>query len=109
MHHLVEEIVEELTAQVNQQDCDINFKPVGEEGYLASSKDAQKVVAVGVINIRDDKTNDIEKIVGAFTINVKKYAWAEAEGFTQDQMIDDLNDEIFSLIGVDEVISYLCD
>ena len=34
------------------------------------------------------------------TINVKKYEWADAEGFTQDQMIDDLSGEVFSLIGV---------
>ena len=108
MHHLVEEVIEELSMGSEDLPCGVSFKQVGEEGYLASSSDAQKVAAIGVINIRNEDST-VEKIVGAFTINVNKYAWAEAEGFSQEQMIDDLNDEIFTLIGVDEVLSYLCE
>lgn len=108
MHHIVEEIIEELTSQSYEEDCGVIFKKVGQEGYLASAPDQKKVAAIGIINIRNDN-NELEKIVGAFSIDVNKYAWAEAEGFSQEQMIDELNEEIFTLIGVDEVLSYLCD
>ncbi|MAH48567.1 hypothetical protein CMI37_22270 [Candidatus Pacearchaeota archaeon] len=107
MHQLVEEVVEELVSQSKEFPCQVSFKPVGEEGYLVSTQDAKKVAAIGVINIRNEDST-VQKIVGSFTINVNKYAWAEAEGFSQEQMIDDLNDEIFELIGVDEVLNYLC-
>ena len=50
-------------------------------------------------------------MVGAFTIDVSKFKWADAEGFTMDQMIDEggLRGEIFNIIGVDEVFNFLCD
>ena len=108
MNHLVEEIVDELVNRPSDMDCEVIFKSVGEEGYLVSNTDAKKVAAIGVINIRGDD-DKIDKIVGAFSINVNKYAWAEAEGFSQDQMIDELNEEIFTLIGVDEVLEYVCE
>ena len=108
MHHLIEEIIEDLARESSERECNVNIKLVGKEGYLVSHENAQKVVAVGIINIRNDD-DEVDKIVGAFTIDVRKYAWAEAEGFTQDQMIDELNDQIFTLIGIDEVIAYICD
>tara|TARA_B100000959_G_C14567576_1_gene454388 strand:- start:237 stop:584 length:348 start_codon:yes stop_codon:yes gene_type:complete len=107
---LVDEVIDEIKGlSIDLEfDDELSFREVSEEGYIISSSTTGRVVAVGVMNILDDD-NEKLKIVGAFAINVHKYAWAEAEGFTHQQMIDDLNDEIFKLLGVDEVIDYLCD
>ena len=49
-------------------------------------------------------------MIGAFVINVKNYKWADAEGFTLDDMVEDdkLAGTIFNLIPVDEVFDFLC-
>jgi len=44
--------------------------------------------------------------IAAFKINVKKFAWAEAEGFTQDEMINDFKNEIFASIPVKNIANY---
>jgi hypothetical protein len=81
-------------------------KKVDEDGYVIQNEQMQRIVALGKLRVKVD--GEEEELVGAFTINIKKYKWADAEGFTQDQMIDELTGEIFDLIGVDEVFDYLC-
>ena len=44
--------------------------------------------------------------IAAFKINVRKFAWAESEGFTQDQMINDFKNEIFASIPVKNIANY---
>jgi inorganic pyrophosphatase len=108
VHPLVDEVIDELKGVAEDEGFgeEFSFRQVNDEGYLVSSAKTNKVVAIGVINIEDDEGQK-QKIVGAFAINVQKYSWAEAEGFTHQQMIDDLQDLIFKLIGIDEVIDYL--
>ena len=100
-------LVADLLEKANSLDCSLTVKRVESEGYVLSNQHKTRIVAVGLMNIKNE-TNEEEAVIGAFTINVKKYEWADAEGFTQDQMIDDLSGEVFSLIGVDEVLEYLC-
>lgn len=110
MDRTIKTLVAEIMHSANDIDCSLTVKRVESEGYIISDEGPSKVVAVGLINIRNENDEE-EAIVGAFTIDVKKYKWAEAEGFTQDQMIDEakLAGTIFNLIGVDEVLGYLCD
>lgn len=107
MHYLIEEVIADIEVQVKNLKCDINFKLLDNDGYLLANQNNNKVAAIGIIVIKDEKGHQ-QKVVGAFSINVKKYAWAEAEGFTQEEMIDQLNDEIFQLMGLDDVVHYLC-
>ena len=108
MHDLVKEVVADLVDQSEEYDnCPVAIKKVESEGYLLYSKSKDKVVAVGILNLLNED-GEMEDVLGAFSINVTKYNWAEAEGFSHDQMIDDLNSEIFALMGIDEVLPYLC-
>ena len=108
MDRTVKTLVADIMHDANDIDCNLTIKRVENEGYVINNEPKTKVVAVGLLNIKNEKGEE-EYIVGAFTIDVSKYKWAEAEGFTQDQMIDDMHGEIFDLIGVDEVLGYLCD
>ncbi len=103
----IEAITYSLFTQAKNTDCKLTAKRVDEEGYIISNEAAEKIVALGVLHIKDDN-GEKQEIIGGFTIDAKKYKWAEAEGFTHDQMIDDLNGEIFDLIAVDEILDYLC-
>ena len=107
MDRTVKTLVAGIMHEANDIDCSLTVKRVEPEGYIINNKGRTRVVAVGLLNIKNED-NEEEYVVGAFTINVSKYRWAEAEGFSQDQMIDDLTGEIFGLIGVDEVLGYLC-
>lgn len=95
--------------EANAADCSLTLKRVEKEGYVISNEGPKRVVAVGLLNIINEE-EEREEVVGAFTINVTKFKWAEAEGFSMDEMIDEtgLSGEIFNLIGVDEVLGYLC-
>ncbi len=108
MDRTVELLVKDLLHQANDIDCNLTVKRVENEGYVICNEGKKRVVAVGLLNIKNEKEEE-EPVIGAFTIDVKKYEWADAEGFTLDQMIDEenLSGEIFNLIGVDEVLSYL--
>ena len=106
----VSTLVNELMHQANDLDCSLNFKRVEDEGYVISNEEGARVVAVGIFNMPNEFVDD-EAVVGAFTINVKAYKWADAEGFSLDDMIDEenLQGRIFNLIGVDRVLHFLCD
>lgn len=108
MHDLVKEVVSELIDQSREYDsCPLQIKKIESEGYLMSSHNQNKVVAIGILHILNEK-KEKEEMIGAFSIDVKKYKWADAEGFTHDDMIDRLTDEVFTLMGIDEVVPYLC-
>ena len=100
-------MVSDILHQANDLDCNLSLKRVENEGYIFGNEKKTRVVAVGLLNILNEEDEE-EAVIGAFTIDVSKYKWADAEGFSQDQMIDDLRGEIFNLIGVDEVLDYLC-
>jgi len=104
---LIEEVASEIMAQAEELGCELSLKEVGEEGFLICNDSNKKIAALGAVYIKEDKGKK-ERVVGAFSINIHKYHWAEAEGFTEKQMIEQLNNEIFTLMGVDEVVDYLC-
>ena len=109
MDRTVELLVKDLLHQANDLDCNLVVKRVENEGYVISDPEPRRVVAVGLLNIKNED-GESEYVVGAFTIDVKKYNWADAEGFSLDEMVDEeaLSGQIFNLIGVDEVLDYLC-
>lgn len=109
MDRTIEVLVKEILHEANDIDCNLELKRVEKEGYVLSNHGKTRVVAVGLLNIKNEDDN-IEAVVGAFTIDVKKYEWATTEGFTLDDMVEEkpLQGEIFNLIGVDEVLDYLC-
>lgn len=107
MKRIISKVVNALVAEAEEAGCELTLKTLGGDGYLISNKPTGKVAAIGVVNISNE--GEKERIIGAFTININKYQWAEAEGFSQQQMIEKLQNEIFQLIGIDEVADYLCE
>jgi hypothetical protein len=43
----------------------------------------------------------------AFKINIQRWSWAEAEGFTLDDIVDKLGSEIFEKIDPNSVVAYM--
>ena len=106
MDFLIEDVIRSILNYASPTGCKLTVKRVDDDGYVIHNQEAERVVALGRLNVKVD--GEKKEIVGAFTINIKRYKWADAEGFTQDQMIDELSGEIFDLIGVDETFDYLC-
>ena len=92
MKEIISEVVAHLVAEAEKSECELTTKELGEDGFLITNKKNNKVAAVGIVNIKDKGKK--EKIVGAFSIDVHKYHWAESEGFAQKQMIEKLNNDI---------------
>ena len=103
----IEQIAYHLFKQAKNTECKLTAKRVDDDGYLISNDSAERIVALGVLRIKDDE-GEVQEVVGGFTIDTKRYKWADAEGFTHDEMIDKLNGEIFDIIAVDEILDYLC-
>ena len=71
---------------------------IGAEGYVFGHSDAGKAIVLCL-----NKPDTIK----AYSINVKKWMWAEEEGFTTEMMITELKDEIFSEIPLKSAIEHL--
>lgn len=61
----------------------------------------EKAILFGFITDEEENLS-----LAAFKINIKKFAWAESEGFTHDQMINDFKSEIFKNIPVKNIANY---
>ena len=71
------------------------------DSYIISNKLAERAVIIGRVDINGSY------VISTFTINVRKWKWAEAEGFTKDQMIEKLGSEIFTSIELIYISRYL--
>jgi len=76
-------------------------KTIDEDSYIISNKKQNRAVVIGRVD--ENGSNEIH----SFIINVYKWRWAEAEGFTRNQMVDKLGAEIFSSIDCKSISSYL--
>ena len=76
-------------------------KTIDSDSYILSNKSEEKAVIIGRVEINGSS------IISTFIINVRKWRWAEAEGFTKDQMITKMGSEIFSVIELSDVSRYL--
>tara|TARA_Y100000592_G_C5478815_1_gene324089 strand:- start:3934 stop:4305 length:372 start_codon:yes stop_codon:yes gene_type:complete len=76
-------------------------KTIDSDSYILSNKKEERAVIIGRVEI-----NGVF-VISTFTINVYKWRWAEAEGFTKEQMIDLMGPEIFASIDLKFVSRYL--
>ena len=105
MDRTVELVLKDVLHEANDKGCNLSVKRVEKEGYIITNEDGLRVVGLGIFSYKEK-----DPMIGAFVINVKNYKWADAEGFTLDDMVDDdkLAGTIFNLIPVDEVFDFLC-
>ena len=61
--------------------------------YVIANKICSRVTLVG-------KTEDGDILL--YKVNMRKWKWADAEGFTMDEMVDLLFDEIFIKVSLSE-------
>ena len=63
----------------------------------------QKVVMLVIDQL--SRTNAVE--LRAFTINLKKWNWAETEGFSEADLLGTLSDQVFKEIKLSEIVQKL--
>ena len=73
-----------------------------EDVLLMINKKSKKVLVIGVVpDLEKSKRYKIE----AMTVNLKRWRWAEDEGFTFDQIVDNkiLSSEIFCPVETNDI------
>ncbi|MAF24309.1 hypothetical protein CL634_01795 [bacterium] len=71
------------------------------DSLIISNKKSRKAVLIGEVEINS------QKIIVSFLINIHKWAWAEAEGFTRNEIIDKFSKEVFTEIKIEKVVENL--
>ena len=99
---LLNEKVEELKLQAKELGFSLHVeKTIDSDSYILSNKQDFRAVIIGRVDVNGTD------VISTFAINVHKWRWAEAEGFTKEQMVDEMGPEIFSSIDLKYVSSYL--
>tara|TARA_Y100000592_G_scaffold86552_1_gene139999 strand:+ start:1557 stop:1892 length:336 start_codon:yes stop_codon:yes gene_type:complete len=78
-------------------------KTEDQDSCILANEDTDKELAVLIGCVELNETD----IITSFIINVRKWKWAEAEGFTRNEMVEKLGNEIFSSIDVKHIPAYL--
>ena len=73
------------------------------DSCILANADLEKELAV-LVGCVDVNGTDV---MTSFTINVRRWKWAEAEGFTRSQMVEKLGSEIFSSVDLKYIPTYL--
>ena len=96
------EKVEQLKLEAKEFGFSLDVeKTIDSDSYILSNKKEFRAIIIGRVDI-----NGVD-VISTFTINVYKWRWAEAEGFTKEQMIEEMGSEIFSSIDLKYVSRYL--
>jgi hypothetical protein len=74
-----------------------------QDSCILANEDLSKELAVLIGCVNMNGTD----VITSFKINVRKWKWAEAEGFTRVEMVEKLGNEIFSCIDVSYIPEYL--
>jgi len=74
-----------------------------EEIVMIGCPDTKKVVMLVVDQLSSYKRTQLR----AFTINLKKWNWAETEGFTEADLLGTLSDQVFKEVKLSEIIEKL--
>ena len=88
--------VSEIKSDAKRLGFQLDVNPtVDENSVLLANTNSKKVIILGEVNMFG------QDIMVAYDINVRKWSWAESEGFNSNQIIDNMAPEIFSEISID--------
>ena len=92
--------IDDLRLISKQHKINLSFEDIGEDLVMVQNQRNLKAAILGQLEI-----NGSELCV-AYLINMKKWAWAIAEGFEMDDIVSDdrLKKEIFIFTPLDELI-----
>ena len=76
-------------------------KTEDKNSYIISNKECRKAALIGEVEIIG------QVIVVSNLIIIYKWAWAEAEGFTRNEIIDKFAKEVFTEIPIEEIAENL--
>ena len=71
--------------------------------FVIACKDTNKAILIGEVKINKSQKKEIK----AYKINIHKWIWAESEGFSKSQILDELGREIFTEIDPKTGLEYL--
>ena len=95
--------VKEIEAEANNLDLPILWQDALQDNLaILTNQSAGKVVAL--FAVEDDNQKHTFK---AFELNVKKWSWATAEGFTPQEMYDKMGRDIFKPISHNFILASL--
>lgn len=97
--------LKKIKKQAQEQGVEIRIQESTDvaEIVMIGCPDTQKVVMLVV----DQLTHDTKVKLRAFTINLKKWNWAETEGFTEADLLGTLSDQVFKEIKLSEIVQKL--
>ena len=76
-------------------------KTEDKDSFIITNRSSQKAALIGQVDLHG------QEILVSFLINVHKWAWAEAEGFTRSEIVDKFSKEVFTEIDVEEIAENL--
>ena len=71
--------------------------------FVIACKDTNKAILIGEVKINKNQKKEIK----VYKINIHKWVWAESEGFSKSQILDELAQEIFIEIEPENAVVYL--
>ena len=83
-----------------------------DEGFLLQWQEIRSDGVVILANPKKRKACFIASVQGgellvSYVIHIKKFVWAEEEGFTTEDMIEKLGEQVFEEIPTEEIINNL--
>ena len=105
MKPILERQAKRISKEAKKAGLNVNVREVegNSDMILAANPDVKKVVLIVIDQLSTDK-----KQIRAFTINLKKWDWAEAEGFTEKDLLGRLSDQVFKEVTLKQIIEKLC-
>ena len=64
-------------------------RPMNSRTFVIANRKTEKAIIVG---------EDSEKNIKCYYVDINKWLWAENEGFSKDEIVEDLFDEVFKII-----------
>jgi hypothetical protein len=97
--------LKKIKKQAQEQGVEIKIQESTDvaEIVMIGCPDTQKVVMLVV----DQLSYSAKVELRAFTINLKKWNWAETEGFTEADLLGTLSDQVFKEIEMSEILEKL--
>ena len=102
MKPLLVKEVNKILDEAKSREYRVDARPcMGVEGFVFGHSDAGRAIVIAL------KEGPYLDVVKAYSIDIKKWEWAEQEGFTTEMMVTELTHEIFTEIPLKSAIEYL--
>jgi hypothetical protein len=113
MNVTLEREVDKVLQEAAEAKCHIVANPSeGGDSAIIANEGRNTAVIIGVLSVDISNQNvskKLQEFCVAYSINLPKCVWANTEGFSLEQMVDEMGEEIFKKIDLHEVLPALCE